>query len=74
MELHNNMEDLTKYTPTELLKMINDVKAKHDALKQEIIDHTIEVDEIEKKINDKLEVLTEIEKNYVELIEEINNR
>jgi len=68
------MEDLSKYTPTELLKMINDTKVKHDSLKQEIINHTIEVDELEKTINIKLENLTEIEKNYIKLIEEINNR
>jgi len=68
------MGDLSKYSPTELLKMINDVKIKHDTLKQGIINHTIEVDEIEKKINDDLEILTELEKNYVELIEEISKR
>ena len=61
------MEILSKYTPTELLKMINDVK-----LKQEIINHTIEVDTITVKINEKLEELNKLEKNYVALIEEIN--
>ena len=68
------MENLTKYTSTELLKLINDTKLKHDLLKQEIINYTIEVDELEKKINEKLEILTEFEKNYIELIEEINKR
>lgn len=66
------MEILSKYTPTELLKMINDVKLKHDILKQEIINHTIEVDTITVKINEKLEELNKLEKNYVALIEEIN--
>ena len=68
------MEDLNKYTPTELLKMINDFNKVHDILKQEIIDHTFDVDELEIKINQKIEKLIEIEKNYVILVEELNNR
>ena len=68
------MEDLTKYTPTELLKIINDIKLKHDTLKQEIIDHTFEAEELEKKINEKIISLTEIEKNYIALIEEMEKR
>jgi hypothetical protein len=68
------MEDLTKYTPTELLKIINDIKLKHDTLKQEIIDHTFEAEELEKKINEKIISLTEIEKNYILLIEEMEKR
>jgi len=68
------MEDLSKYTPTELLKLINDVKIKHEILRQEIINHTLEVDELERIINEKLEILTEFEKNYVVLIEEMNKK
>jgi len=68
------MEELSKYTPTELLKMINDAKAKHDTLKQEIIDHTFDLDELSKLINEKIGKLTELEKNYVELIEEMEKR
>jgi hypothetical protein len=68
------MEDLGKYTPTELLKMINDTKVKHDTLKQEIINHTFEADELAKLINSKLSILSETEKNYVELIEEMEKR
>jgi len=68
------MEDLGKYTPTELLKLINDVKLKHDTLKQEIINHTFEVDELEKKINEKIAKLDELEKNYVKLIEQIEKK
>ena len=67
------MENTTNYTPTELLKMINDSKAKHDTIKQEIIDHTYQVDELENIINNKINELTKIEKNYVELIEKLNN-
>ena len=68
------MENLSKYTPTELLKMVNDNVTRHNALKQEIIDHTYEVDELEKKINEKIVILEELEKNYVELIEEMEKR
>jgi hypothetical protein len=53
------MEDLIKYTPTELLKMINDIKLKYDTLKQEIVNHTFEAEELEKTINEKIDVLTE---------------
>lgn len=68
------MENLSGHTSTELLKMINDNKAKHDILKQEIIDYTYQVDELERIINNKLNELTEIEKNYIILIDELNNR
>ena len=68
------MEDLTKYTPTELLNMVNSVEVKHNLIKQEIIDHSIEVDELEEKMNNKLLILDELEKNYIALIEEMNNR
>jgi len=68
------VEDLSKYTSTGLLKLINDTKIKHDDLKKEIIDYTYEMDKLEKKINEKLKILTEIENEYVLLIEELNNK
>jgi uncharacterized coiled-coil DUF342 family protein len=68
------MEELSKYTPIELNKLIQDVKKNHDALKQEIINDTLAFDELEKKINEKLNVLTEYEKNYIALIEEMEKR
>jgi hypothetical protein len=68
------MENLNTYTPIELLKLINDSKSEHENLKQEIINHTIEVDELEKIINGKLDKLKLIELRYIELIEELNNR
>ena len=68
------MNDLNKHTPIELLKLINDVKSEHDKLKEELINHTYEFDEIETKINKKLEILSNIEKDYISLIEELNNR
>lgn len=68
------MEDLTKYTPTELLKQINDAQFDHEKLKQEIIELTYEIDKIEVEINSRLVVLTETENKYISLIEELNNR
>lgn len=68
------MEDLTKYTPTELLKLGNDTSAEHQRLKKEIIQDTYQIDELEKKINKKLEKLETLEKIYVSIIEEIDNR
>jgi uncharacterized coiled-coil DUF342 family protein len=68
------MENLSKYTPTELLKLINDIKLKHDNLKQEIIDYTYQVDELNKIINNKINELTDVENYYVALIEEMEKR
>ena len=68
------MEDLSKYTPTELLKMINDTNVRYDRIKEEIIKHTYEIDDIEKKINDKVVILDELEKKYIAMIEEMNCR
>jgi hypothetical protein len=68
------MENLSGYTPTELLVMINKIKIEHDAIKQEIINDTYSIEELEKLINNKINKLTDIEKNYIALIEELNNR
>jgi len=68
------MDDLNTYSPTELLKLINDLKVEHDILKEELVNYTYEVDELEGKINKKLELLSNIEKEYITLIEELNNR
>lgn len=68
------MEELSKYTPIELNKMLIDVKAAHEALKKELIDHTYELDELQNKINEKIASLDEAEKFYVALIEEISKR
>lgn len=68
------MEDLSKYTPTELLKLANDIKSEHERLKKEIIDDTYKIDELQKNINENISLLTEVEKKYVEIVEEIDNR
>jgi hypothetical protein len=65
------MEDLSKYTKIQLQKMGNDIKAKHDALKEELIADTYEMEELEKRINKKVLLLQELEKNYVEIVEKI---
>lgn len=68
------MNDYKNKTTTELLKLINDLKSNYDILKQEIIDYSVEIDEIEKIINEKIIKLTNFEKNYISLIEEFNKR
>jgi predicted alternative tryptophan synthase beta-subunit len=68
------MEDLSKHTPTELLKIINDTKTEHDNLKDDIAADTKQIDDITVVINEKLDQLTITEKKYVKLIEELNNR
>lgn len=68
------MENLTKYTPIELLKMANDIKVEHEKLKKEIIDDTYILDELQEKINKKLSILKEIEEKYVAIVDEIDKR
>lgn len=68
------MEDISKLSPTELLVLINKVKEKHDLLRQEIINHSYEVEQLEKTINNKINELTELEKYYVSLIDEMEKR
>jgi len=68
------MENLKEYTPIELLKILNDIKSEHDKLKVSIVEDTNQVDVLEQKINNELLLLSELENNYIEIIEEINNR
>ena len=63
------MEDLTKYTPIELQKMGNDIKAQHDKLKEELIAATYEMEKLEIEINEKVKKLQELEENYVRIVE-----
>jgi SMC interacting uncharacterized protein involved in chromosome segregation len=65
------MEDLSKYTKIELQKMGNDIQAKHEALKKEIIAETYEIEKLEISVNSKAEELQELEKNYVEIVEKL---
>lgn len=63
------MENLNILTPTELLKRGNELKEKHDALKDEIIADTYEIEKLEKQINEKAMKLDAIEKEYISIIE-----
>lgn len=65
---------MSGYTSTELLKMLNDINIKHKIVRQEIIDMTFQVDELENNINNKIIILTELEKNYVLFIDEMSKR
>lgn len=66
--------DLSKYTQIELVKMCNDLVAKHEMLKKSIIDDTILVDELQKRVESQLKMLDETEKKYVAIIDELNKR
>ena len=68
------MKDLTKYTPTELLKLGNDTSAEHKRLKEKIIQDTYQIDELDKSVNKNLKELKELEQRYVLIIEEIDKR
>ena len=68
------MENLKQYTPIELLNILNKIKKEHDNLKIEIVENTNQIDILDNKINTDLEYLSELEKQYIEIIEEINNR
>lgn len=68
------MNGLSGYTTIEILKFINDIKSDHEQLKEEITQHTYDVEKMENEINNKLENLNELEKNYIILIEEFSKR
>lgn len=68
------MENLTNKTPTELLKIANDLKKKHERLKNEISHATFQIEELEIEINEKLTQLEEVEGEYVSVVEEIDKR
>lgn len=68
------MEDLKKYTPIELQKMINDIQVNHDKIKNEIINNSKDIDKLQNIINEKINELNNLEKNYVELVEEFMSR
>lgn len=68
------MENIKDITLIEINKMLNDCSIEHKKIKQEIIDYTYQVDELEKTINSKLNELSMIEHKYVMLIEELEKR
>ena len=56
------------------MKIINDLKIKHESLKNDIIIDTNLVDELTIKINEKLKQLEIYEQKYIKLIEILNNK
>jgi hypothetical protein len=66
------MENLSGHTPTQLLKISNDICTRHEVLKQEIITDTYELEKLEDGLNRKIMELQELEKNYVEIIEKLS--
>ncbi len=68
------MEDLTKLTLTELQVKGNQIKSKHDALKDEIIASTYEIERLQNEMNEKALELQSLEATYVEIVEIIENK
>lgn len=66
--------DLSKYTPTELLKMSNDIISEHDITKETLINDLRVVDEIQTKINKNLEKLEDLKNLNTIILEELNKR
>ena len=66
------MDNLSGHTPTQLLKICNDISKRHEVLKKEIVDDLLNIELLETGINLKTEELQELEKNYVEIIEKLS--
>lgn len=64
------MDKDIKYTKTELLVMLNDLKRKHDNIKENMLTNIELIKEIEVKINNDALLMKEIENEYVLIIEE----
>jgi uncharacterized protein YlxW (UPF0749 family) len=67
-------KELSELTPTELLKLINDTQKKHEELKKEIIEYTYEIENLETLVNERIKILTILEKSYVDLVELLSNK
>jgi hypothetical protein len=61
-------------TEIELLHEINECKKWHDAIKQETIGITQQIEDLQKIVNEKIKQLESVEKNYVDLLKELTNR
>ena len=68
------MKDLDKCTLIELQKIAEGAKNEHELMKKSIADDTFKIEELEQQINTKLQELTELEKLYVLVVEEIDKR
>ena len=63
--------DFSKYTPTELLKISNDIKEKHNKIKENIIMLVDLIDENKEKINNNIDELTNLEEVHKLIMDEI---
>lgn len=68
------MESYSNLKETELLREIDKCKERHETIKKEIIEITIDIEEKEKIVNSKLEYLENTEKIYVGLLQEMTTR
>jgi hypothetical protein len=68
------MESYSKLTETELLREMDKCKEQHEGIKGEIMEITTDIEEKEKIVNSKLEQLENVEKIYVDLLQEMTNR
>lgn len=66
--------DYSKYTPTELLNLSNDVKKKHDIIKEKILDKLTILKELEVSINILISELDKTEVDYIKISEEYLKR
>ena len=66
--------DLKQKTPTELLKLSTDTKNQHDKVKEDITTLLELYEKISVEINNKIDELNEVEKLYVNIVEEIESR
>lgn len=66
--------DYSKYTPTELLKFSNDIKTKHDGVKDSIINKLSLLKELEVSINILISELDKTEVDYIKISEEYLKR
>ena len=67
-------KDYSIYSPTELLKFSNDVKKKHDIVKENIIDNLTTLRELEESINMLISELDKTELEYIKISEEYLKR
>lgn len=68
------MEDLKNKTQIELQKLFNDIREKHDLTKETIMEITYQIDDLSMILNGKIELLSQLETDYVLLAEEIDRR
>ena len=62
------MKDFNEMTPIELNVLINKINENHELLKSEVKSLTYDIEDIEKKINEKMKSIGNLEEKYVELM------